>query len=333
MPEVIRKDNPTSDAVHENAILTNISVAYMQDTEDFIADKVFPRVPVNKQSDKYYTYDKNDWFRDESEKRAPSTESAGGGYRQSTDSYSCDVWAFHKDVDDRVRDNYDSPLDPERDATEFTTQKLLIKREREFVENFMTTGVWSTDLTGGSSDSDSDFVHFDDYANSSPTTVIKEQKRAIKKATGFMPNVLAIGGEVWDYLSEHPDIVEKVKYTQSALDLNPDLVARALDVDKLVVAEGIYADNEEGDSESYSQIVDDVMLLAYAPDRPSLLKPSAGYIFSWDGRSNMVGSGYAVSIYSFYMKTIRSTRIEGELAFDQKQVASDMATFFEDVIS
>lgn len=329
MPEVIRKSNPTSDDVHVNSILTDISVAFMMDQEDFIADKVFPIVPVDKKSDKYFTYDQNDWMRDEAEKRAPSTESAGGGYQHADDSYSCDIWAFHKDISREVMDNYDNPLDPKRDATEFVTQKLLIKREREFASNFMTTGVWGTDLTGGGSSDD--FHEFDDYTDSTPIKTVKEAKRTVKKSTGFMPNVLAMGGEVWDVLSEHPDVIDKVKYTRSAIDLSPDLVASAMGLDRIVVAEGVYADNEEGDTDSYKHIVGKTMLLAYVPDRPSLLTPSAGYIFSWNNYGE--GSGYGVSIYDFYLKHIKSSRVEGELAFDQKKVASDLGVFFEDVIS
>ncbi|NBR70500.1 MAG: hypothetical protein EBT75_00125 [Proteobacteria bacterium] len=78
---------PTSSQVHVDAILTNISVAYMQQQANFIASRVFPIVPVSKQSDKFFTYTKNDWFRDEAQRRADATESAGGGYGLSTDTY------------------------------------------------------------------------------------------------------------------------------------------------------------------------------------------------------------------------------------------------------
>ena len=77
---------PSINQVHIDAILTNISVAYMQKSENFIADKVFPVVPVDKKSDKYFTYTKNDWFRDEAQRRADATESAGSGYSLSTAS-------------------------------------------------------------------------------------------------------------------------------------------------------------------------------------------------------------------------------------------------------
>src|SRR5512144_1987146 len=96
---------PTQGAVHVDSVLTNISVAYMNATSNFIASQVFPVVTVPKQTDVYFTYTKADWFRDEARLRADSTESAGSGYGLSTASYSCDVFALHKDIGDQVRAN------------------------------------------------------------------------------------------------------------------------------------------------------------------------------------------------------------------------------------
>ena len=80
--------NPTLSAVHVNTPLTNLSVAYMQAADLFVAHKVFPIVPVSKQSDLYYTYDKDDFRRSDAQVRAPGAESAGSGYRlDSTRNY------------------------------------------------------------------------------------------------------------------------------------------------------------------------------------------------------------------------------------------------------
>ena len=117
---------PTANDVHIDAILTNISVAYIQDQNAFVASKVFPTIPVEKQSDKYFVYTKGDWFRDEAQLRAPATESAGSGYNLTTATYNTQVYAFHKDVDDQVRANADNPLNPDRDATSFITQRMWL---------------------------------------------------------------------------------------------------------------------------------------------------------------------------------------------------------------
>ena len=121
---------PTSTDVHVNRPLTNVSIAYMQDQKDFIADKVFPNVPVTKKSDSYFVYPKDQWFRTDAQKRAPSSESAGSGYTVTTDTYSAEVQALHKDVDDQVRGNADAPFNLDSDATEFVSRGLLAQGER-----------------------------------------------------------------------------------------------------------------------------------------------------------------------------------------------------------
>ena len=95
---------PTRSDVHVNAPLTQISIAFLQDMSGFVARKAFPSLPVKKQSDRYYVYDKKQWFRSDARIRAPGTESAGSGFTvDNTPSYYCDVRAVHKDVDDGMR--------------------------------------------------------------------------------------------------------------------------------------------------------------------------------------------------------------------------------------
>ena len=79
---------PTRSDVHVNTPLTAISIAFMQQAQNFVADRVFPNIPVTKQSDLYFVYPKGDWFRRQMEKRAPASESAGSGWDLTTDSYS-----------------------------------------------------------------------------------------------------------------------------------------------------------------------------------------------------------------------------------------------------
>lgn len=329
MAKVINKGQPTLSEVHMNKPLTNISVAYIQDRSEYIAGDVFPEVGVAKASDKYFTYDKNDWFRDEAERRAPSTPSAGGGYNLSDDSYSCDVYAFHKDIDAQTESNYDEPLDADRDATEFVTQRLLLKRDKLFIDNFLTTSVWGTDKQGG--DGTHDFEEWNDYSNSDPIGLITGYRRDVKKTTGLKPNRLLIGGQVWDELKDHDDIIDRIKYTREAIDINPALVARAFDLDKIVIAEGIEATNNEGATAAYGHLVGKQALLYYVPSRAALLQPSAGYIFSWTGYAG--SNAFGVGMDRFTMRELKARRIEGEMAFDIKQIGSDLGVYLYDVVA
>ena len=105
---------PSPGDVHVNVPLTNISVAYMQEESNFIADRVFPMLPVMKRSDVYYEFDRDAWLRDEMKERAPGTESSGSSYPVATEPYMCKAYAHHKDIDDQTRANADSQVGLER---------------------------------------------------------------------------------------------------------------------------------------------------------------------------------------------------------------------------
>ena len=140
---------PLTSQVHVDAALTNVSTAYIQEPSHFVADKVFPIVRVQKKSDEYFIYNKNDYFRDEAQVLAAGTKAASGDYDLTTGTYSTKTYAFAKDITNEERENSDAALDPDIDAAEFVTQKVLIKRERIWMSTYFTTGVWGTDVTGG----------------------------------------------------------------------------------------------------------------------------------------------------------------------------------------
>jgi len=316
---------PTATQVHTNGPLTNISVAYIQNQTAFIAARIFPIVTVDKKSDTYYQYTKNDWFRDEAKPRAPSTESAGGGYNMdSSPSYNCKRNAFHKDIDDEIRANFDQPLNPDRDATEFVTQKILLRQEIAWTTAYFTTSVWGTDLTPANL--------WSDYASSDPIGDVRTGIRTILATTGHKPNKLVLGYDVFTKLQDHPDIIDRLKYTGDAKGaVTRAQLAALFDIETVEVCEAIKATNNEGETAVYDFVQGKHALLVYAAPRPSLMLPSGGYIFAWKGISG--GLGQSVGVKKFRMENLTSDRVEAEYAFDQKLVASDMGYFFASVVS
>ena len=319
---------PTLSQVHIDAPLTNLSVAYMQKQENFIADKVFPIVPVDKKSNKFFVYRKNDWFRDEAQRRADGTESAGSGYNLDTDSYSADVWAFHKDVGDQVLNNADAPLTPLREASEFVTHRLLLRRELQFVTDYFTTGVWGTDKTGAASGGD--FVQWN-ASNSTPIDDIETAKSGILSTTGFEANTLVLGYDVFKTLKNHASIVDRYKYTQAGAYVTEDLLAKVFDVDRVLVAKAVKATNKEGAAGAYAFAFGKAALLCHVAPNPGLLTPSAGYTFAWTGVSEGLGSTLGIS--QFRMEHLKATRVEGQVAFDNKVVGADLGYFMTSAVA
>jgi hypothetical protein len=322
---------PTQSQVHVDAILTNISVAYMQRAENFIADKVFPVVPVDKQSDKYFTYTKNDWLRDEAQVRADGTESVGSGYNIGTDTYYADVWAIHKDVGDQTRANADAPINVDREAAEFVTHRLLLRRELQFVTDFMSDGVWGTSATGVASGASTDeFVQWNNYTTSDPIEDIEAAKSDILSVTGMEANTLVLGYDVFRQLKNHPDLVDRIKYTSSQT-ITEDMLARMFDIERVLVSKAIKATNAEGATEAYSFATGKSALLCHVAPNPGLLTPSAGYTFQWTGVSQ--GLGATIGTSSFRLESLKATRIEAEVAFDNKIIGSDLGYYFGSAVA
>lgn len=325
---------PTPGDVHVSAALTDISVAYMQSADAYIADKVFPIVPVVHQADKYYVFSKADFFRDEAQKRADATESAGGGFNLSTDTYSADVWAFHKDIGDQVRANADPALDIEVSSSEFCTQRLLIRRDRLFVANYLNTGIWATDITGVAAGAGAgQTIQWNDDVNSDPITDIANAKVAMLLSTGMEPNKLTISYPVYQALIKHPLIVDRIKYTSmpTARSVTKTLLAEMFDVGEVVVSKAVYNAGQEGTAAQMTWIMGKSALLSYSPPSPGLMVPSAGYIFGWSGYTGLNDLGIRTS--SWYEQKLKATRVECEMSFDMHITGTDLGYFFASIVA
>lgn len=324
--------SPSQSDLHVNVPLTNVSIAYMQSSDAYIADKIFPKVPVKKQSDLYWKYSKSDWRRTDVARRAPSTESKGVGWNMDTDQYFAHVYAVHKDVDDQLRANADSNFNLDRDATEFITNQLLLKRDIDWNTSYFQPGIWATDLTGGT-----DFVKWSD-AGSDPIGDVAEWILEFRKLTGFAPNKMILGAQVMKSLKQHPDIIDRIKYTQKGI-VTEDLIATLFNVDQLftsyaTVASGPQLDDARTqDAAATFDFISNAksVLLSYAPGAPSLMTPSAGYTFTWNGY--LGGNGEGVKIKRFRMEQIASDRVEAEMTYDMKVVAKDLGSFAKEVVA
>jgi len=314
---------PTQSQVHVDAILTNMSIAYMNEMDSFVASRVFPTVNVQKQSDKYFTYTQADFYRDQAKTRADGTESAGSGYGLSTATYSSAVWALHKDIGDQTRANADAPLNMDQDATRFLAQQMLIRQERDWATNYFGTGIWDTDTTPSTLWSAS---------GSDPIGDVQAGINTMLTNTGYRPNVGVCSYAVFSILKNHTDIVERYKYTTSE-SMTTDLIARVLGLDELHVMGSIVNSADEGATASYAQIGDKDMLLAYVPASAGLMQPSAGYNFTWTGLANSGGIGTSTSVSRFRMDHLRADRLEIQSAWDFKVVSSALGYFFSNCVA
>jgi hypothetical protein len=322
---------PSINQVHVDAILTNASIAYIQSADNFIATKVFPIVPVDKQSDLYFKYTKEDWFRDDAQVRADGTEAATSGYGLTTDSYFAYVYAIKKAIGDQTMANFDSPLDPLRDGAKFTAQLILNRLENQFVADFIKTGVWGTDYTGvAGTPSTGEFKQWSDLANSDPIQDIEAGKTKILSTTGFEANKLVLGYAVYNVLRNHPDIIDRVKYTGNQV---PDTayLAQLFGVDEVLVAKAVKNTAIEGQTGVFGFSFGKSALLVHSAPAPGILIPSAGYCFQWRGVSE--GLGLTVGTKQYRLEQNAATYVESQIAFANKLVAPDLGVYFASAVA
>ena len=330
---------PTQYDVHVNQPLSNISIAYIQKADAFVAPEVFPNVPVEKQSDLYYTYTRADFNTVKFQPRAADGKSAGAGYRvNANSSYLAIVQALHKDIPDQVRANMDAVLSGDRDAAIWLTQQYMLKRELDFVNKFMSTGIWTNNTAGGAAVSGSigaggSTVVYWDNASSTPIEDVRNASRQMQLSSGgFRPTDLTLGRAVFDHLLDHPDIIDRVKYTGtegSPAKGTKEILAELFEVDNVHVMDAVYNTAADGLTESNSLIGGKNALLTYRPAAPSLLTPSAGYMFSWTGLFGMGPLG--TRIKTFRVEEKAKDVVEMEAAYDMKIVSADLGFFFSNV--
>lgn len=319
-------DYPGSNDVHVDALLTNMSIGYKNPA--YIAEQIFPMVLVNKRSDIVPKYTQSDWFRRRAKKLGEREPAPVGGYSVSTsDTYYCDEIGAGHFIGDARRANTDMPFEADRDGVNWVVDGILLEKEYNFVTDFWKTGVWTTDKTGGA-----DFTKWSTYATSTPVQNIRQYKRIVRRLIGMEPNTLVLGDLVFDTLCDHPDFLDRIKYSGDANSpavVTPQAMAQVLGVERILVGLSQYTATLEGVAEAsvvYTPMWDDDALLLYVPRSPSLFNPAAGYTFNW--RTAFGGPRYVKRRRD--PESDKGDLIEAYEYYDQKVTAAGAGLFMAD---
>lgn len=301
-------------------VLTNMLVGYMQADDRFIASRLFPVVPIEKQSGTFYKFTKKYWFLDSLQRRAPGGKYARSGYGVETDTVTAQLWGLEHPIADEARSNNQMPMALESAGLQWLAQQSLIRKERAFAADFFANSVWGTTDNNSTTD-------WDDFTSGDPVNDVLTARRTISNNTGYDGNTLAIGYIVHQALVNHPDIIDRVKYVQAATMANVEsALAAAFGVQNYWVGKASYNSANEGQTFSASAIIDDDALVCYVAPNPGIMTASAGYTFAW------AGAGGAGSISSYRDDTVDSDILKHKEAWDQKAVATDLGYMFLDVV-
>lgn len=322
----------TPSQVHIDQPLSNLTLAYVQEQTNFVADKVFPTVGVARQSDKYYIYDRASMNRSgDVKKLAPRTEVDRIGLALSNSSYYADVYGLGMDFDEQTLANEDAALEIRAAGAQTLVNRILIDREEKFASTFFAASVWTGESTPANL--------WSDYTNSTPITDVTTARRAMQLTSGgYKPNTMVVGKEVRDILINHPDILARLNggatVSNTALVTNAKL-AEIFEVESFFVMEAVKNSGAEGLAESNAFIGGKHALLTHTPSSAGLMTPAAGLTFAWNSISGVNNLG--VSIESFSDDALKrmqvAEHIQAKMAYDMKVVGADLGYFFDTCVA
>ena len=328
----------TPSAVHVDQPLTNLTLAYAQSQENFIADKVFPTVGVQKQSDKYYLYDRANMNRTgDVEKLAPRTEVNRIGMTISNSSYFADVYGLGMDFDEQTLANEDAALEIRSAGAETLAMRLMIHREEQFATNFFSDNIWGTNYDGAGATAGTNFLYWDDAA-AKPIQNVTDLRRVMQlKSGGFKPNTMVVGKEVRDALVNNADILARLNggatVTNTALVTNAKL-AEIFEVENFYVMEAVKNSSVEGVAESNAFIGGKHAMLCYTPSSAGLMSPAAGLTFAWNNLEGVNNLGITVESFSddALKRQQIAEMIQVKMSYDMKIVGADLGAFVNGIV-
>jgi len=251
------------DVIISDPVLTNVAIQYRP--QGAIAEFLLPTLPVKQSSGRIPKYGKEAFRREYTQRGVGST------FRRvdwSVDGipYFCQEHGLEIPVDDRIVANSQLPIDPFTAATMQLVDMLTLAKEfrvKEAILNALGSGYRTTPSVKW------------DQANSTPITDLKTAIRTVQQRIGVRPTTVAMSRAVFDVLSEHPTVQERLKYTGK--DLTTEILARWLDIREVVVGEMIYNASPEGASENMQYVWDDTVVIAFVTQSPAINMPSFGY--------------------------------------------------------
>lgn len=331
--------------VHVDRPLTNLSIAHWQDTSLFVASRFFTVQNVNNASDTYTTYPQGYFNRTFNTRRDEEGVANSIGYGSNEDRYSVSEDALRIFISDKKRANADSHRNLDMEATRVTTDALLLGKEAEFNTNFLTTSKWSVDRTGvASGPTGNQFIQWSDYTNSDPISDVKTATTdMVLRSGGRRPNRALMTLDVWQALSEHPDIIDRIKFTSS--NDNPAIVnvramAALMELDEIMIMQTVVNNADDGVEDSGTGlpavnnqfVASKVFLLAHVAPT-GLYSATAGITFVWNQYIGLgVDGGPAIRRYR-PQDGRKGEYIEAEMAIDQKLVSADLGQLFSSVIA
>ena len=267
---------PPIGSLHIDQALTNLSVRYQN--QAMIWPAVLPLIPVNKRSDKYFVYNKEDSFTLADDTVFPKAMPNEMDWGTSTGNYSVTDHAFADWLPEEVIENADVPLQPEVDTNDYLNLLLDVAQENRAASLVFNAANYNASnqvtLSGTSQ-----------WSNAA-STPISDIQNAIESCfgPGGRANTLVLGIDTWKALRINPQILDAVKAATRLQSSNGgvatrDEVATLFEVDQILVGRARYNTAKQGQTASFSRLWGKHAAALYVEKSPGIRSITFGATF------------------------------------------------------
>jgi hypothetical protein len=251
-------------------VLTQLAWGYKNAA--MVADALFPRVYVDKEGGKIPVFGK-EAFREYATLRALRANSNLMPVDART-TIDCVLDEHDLGYPIDRREGADSTFDEQKIGQGVVLNAMALQREIRAAALAFAAGNYDATnkitLSGTTQ-----FSH----ASSTPIVSIEIGKAAIAADIGLEPNVMVMGKTVYNTLSQHTTLLERIKYSQLGV-VTIELMKTIFDIPNIFVGSAI----KTSDAGVLSYVWDDSLLLAYvAIASESNAEPSYGYTLTKRG--------------------------------------------------
>lgn len=257
------------------------------DRQGFISHRVLPVFDVLKQTGIFGKIPIEQLL------ESPDTaRTTSGGYNRGN-------WEFEDDTFATKEHGWEEPVD-EREAALyrdfFDAEVVAANRALDIVlrsaEQRVATAVFNATTWTGASLTTAVTNEWDDLANATPITDVKDAKQAVFDSCGMWPNAMILNRTVMNNLRECTQIIDRLKYSgvDDPKNVNAQMLAALFDVDELIVAGSPKNTANKGQAASLSMIwSNEYCMLAKIAQTDDIKEPCIGRTFHWSEDGSTVG--------------------------------------------
>ena len=297
----------TPGTVHVDRFLTQLSIGYVND--DFIGEKLMPRVPVSSRSDKFFKRSRRDSLNAPDDLAAARARANEIEVSFEEDNYSVKDYHLQAYVDAMTEANADEAYMELLNMTEELTERLALKTELRYSALLGVAGTYGANTAALTGAEWNEAV----TPNNDPLPTIQNIIATRWSGGGRTKLVGATTIEVLNALINNTQIRSLFQYTTGGLATRQQIAA-FMGLDELHVTSARYDSANIGQTASYSRIWPNVFIIARVMTAPSRRTTGLGATFEWtpgnvtsqwfDPEPGSMGGTYTKVARSYDLKVI-----------------------------